>query len=89
MKELHRHTIIKNELGLHARAAVKIAELTRHAKSTVWIIKDGETVDASDVLDILSLECAKESKITLKIEDQSDIHILNAITDLIESGFGE
>jgi phosphocarrier protein len=80
---------ITNAFGLHARAAAKIAKLVQNVKSKVWIIKAGEKADASSIIDILTLACEKGSKITLKIDDQSDLEILNKLADLVESGFGE
>ena len=46
-------------------------------------------MDAASIIDILTLVCPKGSKITLKIDDQSDLDILNDMAQLIESGFGE
>lgn len=87
--ELSRDVIVINELGLHARSAAKIAEIARKANYNVWIIKDNKMADASSILDILTLECAKGSKITLKIDDQSDLEILNNTVKQFETGFGE
>lgn len=86
---LLRHVTITNDFGLHARSAAKIAKLVQYVKSKVWIIKDGEKADASSIIDILTLACEKGSKITVKIDDPSNIEILNHIVELIESGFGE
>ena len=88
-KELSREVIIVNELGLHARSAGKIAKLAQNAKSTIWLIKDSEKVDASSIIDILTLACAKGSKIMLTVDSKSDVHILNEITALVERGFEE
>jgi phosphocarrier protein HPr len=87
--ELSRCVTITNDLGLHARSAAKIAKLVQNVTSNVWIIKDGKKVDASSIIDILTLVCPKGSIITIKIDDQSDTEILNDLVQLIESGFGE
>ena len=84
-----RVTTIKNELGLHARSAAQIAGLAQNSFANVWIQKDNEKADASSIIDILTLVCAKGTKITIIIEDLADLPILNAITDLVDSGFGE
>lgn len=84
-----KDVIINNPLGLHARAAAKIAALVNTVKSNVWIIKDGEKVDASSVIEILTLACTQGSKITITIDDQSEVKILDDLVQLIESGFGE
>jgi phosphocarrier protein len=86
---LAKDVIIINELGLHARSAARIAKLAEGAKSKVWIIKSGEKIDAVSIIEILTLACAKGSRITVKIDEQKDIEILNAIVKLVESGFGE
>ena len=87
--ELSRDAIVINELGLHARSAARIAEIARKANYNVWIIKDKKKVDASSILDILTLESTKGSKVTLKIDDQTDLDILNDIVKQFETGFGE
>lgn len=84
-----RQTTIVNELGLHARSAAQIADIARNSIANVWIEKNDEKADASSILDILTLACAKETKITIIIEDPGDLPILNAIADLVDNGFGE
>ena len=86
---LSRDVVIINELGLHARSAAGIAKLAQNANSKVWLIRGKDRVDASSIIDILSLACSKGSKITLKIDEESDIDILNEIIELIKKGFWE
>jgi phosphocarrier protein len=88
-KEYSKEVVIVNELGLHARSAAKIAKLAQNSKSTIWLMKDNEKVDASSIIDILTLACEKGSKILLTVNSKSDIHILNNITALVERGFEE
>ena len=78
-----------NELGLHARPAAMIANLAIKAQSDVWLCKNGEQVDASSIIDILSLGCQKGADVTLKAENPEDMKILNEIINLFEKGFGE
>jgi len=80
---------INNDLGLHARSAARIAEIARNSLGNVWIQKDHEKADASSILDILTLGCAKGTKISIIIEDLADRPTLDAIADLVDSGFGE
>ena len=80
---------IKNKLGLHARSAAQIARIAGNSAANVWLKKDDKKADASSIIDILTLACEKGTKITISIEDLADINILNAIIDLVESGFGE
>ncbi len=84
-----RVTSIKNELGLHARSAARIAAIARNAVAGVWIQKDDQKADASSIIDILTLAGTKGTKIKIIIEDLADLTILNALADLFDSGFGE
>ena len=86
---LFEKVTVMNELGLHARPAAKIATLASKATSPVWLIKNGKQVDASSIIDILSLGCTKGTSITLKIENPKDITILKGIVELISRGFKE
>jgi phosphocarrier protein len=86
---LQREVKIVNELGLHARSAAMIAQIARQAAQKVWIIKDGERVDAADILDILSIACAQGSRIVFAIDDPADEPILNTLVALTERGFEE
>ena len=88
-KDLIREAAIVNELGLHARSAAMVAKIARRAAGKIWILKDALKVDAASVIDILTLEGVKGSKITIKIEDRSDAEILDELEKLVSSGFGE
>ena len=84
-----KEVTVSNELGLHARPAAMIAKCAMKAQSSVWIIKNGERIDASSIIDILSLACAKGCQITLKVESESDLSVLEEILALFEKGFDE
>ena len=86
---LTRNLTITNELGLHARTAAKIARLAEEADDNVYIIKDGQEVDATDILDIMGLYCPQGTRIILRIADPADMKVLDRIAEQIESGFGE
>ncbi len=86
---LSKKTSVINQLGLHARPAGMIAGLALKAQSDIWLYKNGEQVDASSIIDILSLGCRKGTDVTLKIENPEDMNILNEIINLFEKGFGE
>ena len=87
--EFSKDVKVINELGLHARSAALIAGLAQKAGSKIWLIKDSEKVDASSIIDMLTLCCTCGSKITLVLDDRKDMAIFNEIVELIETGFGE
>ena len=86
---ISKDVTILNALGLHARPAAQIAMLAAKAVSHVWMITDGEQVDARSIIDMLTLYCPKGSSIRFVVESTQDIDILNEIAALAENGFGE
>ncbi len=87
--KLSQDLTIPNELGLHARAAAKVARLAEQARAGVFVIKDGQEADATSILDIIGLYCPCGTEVTVRITDPDDREILNRIARLIEAGFGE
>jgi phosphocarrier protein len=81
--------IIKNKLGLHARAAVKFMNLANRFASSVRIKKDGNEVDGKSILGILTLAAIQDSEVTLKISGPDEKQALNALVSLIENRFSE
>jgi len=88
-KIIARRTSVKNELGMHARPASKIAQIVDAAYSDVWLYANSTKVDAASIIDILTLCAVKGTKIVIEIENQEDMMILEQIFDFFESGFGE
>ncbi len=86
---LTKEVTVTNKLGLHARPAAMIAKIAMQAESGVWLIKNGEQVDATSIIDILSLSGTRDSRIILKIQSPSDMEILEKITNLFDTGFEE
>ena len=89
LKPLWRDVTIVNDLGLHARAAAKLAKLARQASGPVWLEADSERVDAGQILDILTLAAAKGNQVRVEIENAADADILDLIAELFADGFGE
>jgi len=87
--DLSRNIKIVNDLGLHARAAAQLATLAQKAGGGIWISNGIETVDASSVVDLLTLACLKGTELTVHIDSPADIDVLNRIADLVADGFGE
>lgn len=84
-----RSVEIVNRLGLHARAAAKLVHTANQFESRVWLIKDGEEVDAKSILGILLLAAAQGSHVVVRCHGEDEEQALHAVTELIEDGFQE
>jgi phosphocarrier protein HPr len=89
LQQLSRELLVNNEFGLHLKPAAMIAKIAKQANARVWIIRGNEIADASDVMDILAIGCAKGASLTVRVEDRSDVKILESIATLVEKGFEE
>lgn len=81
--------IIQNELGLHARAATRFVQIANRFSATVWVEKDGTTVNGKSIMGVLMLWASKGTTITVRSEGEDAADALVAISELIKNKFGE
>jgi phosphocarrier protein len=81
--------VIKNRLGLHARAAAQLVQLANRYKSDVLVRKDGLEVNGKSIMGILMLAAPKGSKIEVIVRGDDATEALKALGELIDDGFGE
>jgi phosphocarrier protein len=86
---LSKDVTITNGLGLHARPAARIAQAAQQAKSDVLLSKGDQEADAKSIIDILTLACEPGTRLTVKVQEQSDLNVLCDIVQIMENGFGE
>jgi phosphocarrier protein len=80
---------IKNELGLHARAAAQFVQTANKFKAHVTVAKDGEEVNGKSILSLMMLAAPIGSEIEITTEGDDATELLQSLLDLIENKFGE
>jgi len=88
MKEV-RTFVLKNELGLHARAAAMMVKVTSKYKSKILFERDGKEINGKSILGILTLACPKGSSIIISAEGEDANDALEELGKLIDDKFGE
>jgi len=86
---IEKEVVIKNKLGLHARAAVKFVNLANRFSSSVRIIKDAMEIDGKSILGILTLAASQGTKILLRISGEDEKEAMKALVTLINNKFDE
>ena len=81
-------TII-NKLGLHARAAAKLATLAGRYSSTIQISTQGKEVDCKSVMSLMLLAASKGTDITISATGDDEQEAINAVVELINNRFDE
>jgi phosphotransferase system HPr (HPr) family protein len=80
---------VANRLGLHLRAATKLAETARTFQSKVTIVgKDGKA-DARSVINLMMLGAAIGSRLKVRADGPDARTALDAIERLFQDRFGE
>ena len=84
-----RDVEIVNKLGLHARPSARLTQLASSFDSKVFLSRNGRRVNAKSIMGVMMLAAAKGSTITLETEGEDEMEAIEALADLISSGFGE
>jgi phosphocarrier protein NPr len=80
---------IVNPLGLHARAATKLAQLCQQFHARIELVQEDKSADASSVLALLMLASSKGKTLQVCTEGDDAEQALSAVVDLIKNGFDE
>jgi len=87
--ELIKNLKIVNELGLHARAAARVVELTGQYRSKLFFKKGDHEVDGSSILSILTLACPRGSEIQARIVGEDAEELMEKLGELFQKRFDE
>jgi phosphocarrier protein len=80
---------IINKLGLHARAAAKMATLTNTFSCNIEVTANSKNVDGKSVMALMLLAAAKETSITIECSGSDEIIAMKNICALINNFFDE
>jgi phosphotransferase system HPr (HPr) family protein len=82
---------VRNDLGLHARAAAQLVRLARPFNSRITIARqdNGVPADAKSILSVLTLAAAKGTALELVVDGDDEAIAFREIEKLFETGFGE
>ena len=87
MKE--KKIIIKNKLGLHARAAAKIVTLTNKYNSKIKIVNGAKIADAKSIMKILMLAAPKGTEILISASGKDEGLAIKNLEKLFNEKFDE
>jgi phosphocarrier protein len=84
-----QQVVIKNRLGLHARAAAKFVHTATKFDSQVRITRDGKTMDGKSIMGILLLAAAAGTTVVITADGADESAAVDALCQLVNGGFGE
>lgn len=89
MSQVARRVMICNARGLHARAAAKFVEMAQGFDAEIHVSRDGETVSADSIMELLMLAAAKGSEIGIETSGPDAERAADSLVELVAAGFHE
>jgi phosphocarrier protein NPr len=86
---ISRTVTIVNKLGLHARAATKLAQLAQQFEASVTIQQADKKANADSVMALLMLASNQGKEVTVTADGKDEESAVSAICDLISNKFDE
>lgn len=89
MSKVEHEVEIVNELGLHARAAVKLTQTAQKFPCEIVLSRDDQRANAKSVMGVLLLCGSKGTKIKVEADGDGAEEAVLAIDQLVAARFGE
>lgn len=80
---------VRNNLGLHARPAGKIANEAQRFASSVMLATEGAEADAKSILDVLTLAAPLGAEVHIRAKGPDADQAVQALAQLFIDKFGE
>ena len=80
---------IRNQRGLHARAAAKFVKLASAFNAQVRVIKGDMDVSGTSIMGLMMLGAAMGDSITIRVKGPHAEEALEKLAALVENRFGE
>lgn len=84
-----QEVVVRNALGLHARAAARFVQVASRFKSRIRLAHNGRTADGKSILGLLALIGAQGARLTISADGSDEKEALRSLIDLVEARFGE
>jgi phosphocarrier protein HPr len=86
---IQQEVLVGNPLGIHARPAALIVQMSSKFSSDVWLEKDGVSANAKSIMSVMMLAAAHKSKIIIRADGPQEKEAVEALVRLFDSKFNE
>ncbi len=80
--------IIRNQLGLHARACALFVKTAARYQSNVLVSRDDLEVNGKSIMGVMMLAAEEGSTILVRADGPDEQAALSALSELVEGRFG-
>ncbi len=86
---LQQEALIRNKLGLHARASARLSQLASKYPCEIWLSRNGRRVNAKSIMGVMMLAAARGATVIVETSGEQEQEAMGAIQALIGDYFGE
>lgn len=86
---MEKQVTILNQTGLHARPAADFVKTASKFQSEITLIKEEKEINAKSIIGVMSLAAGKGTVLTIRAEGPDEAEAIEALSELINSKFGE
>ena len=80
---------VTNKLGIHARPAGMIVDITGPAKSDVFIVFEGTKANAKSILNVMMLAIPLGSEVRFEVDGEDEQDVVQKLEQLFHDNFNE
>lgn len=80
---------IVNKLGLHARPSAQLVTVATKFQSEVYFTKEDLRINGKSIMGVMMLAAEMGSELTVECDGPDEKETMEAILEVINSGFGE
>jgi phosphocarrier protein len=80
--------LIRNQLGLHARACALFVKTSSKFKSDVFVSRDDLEVNGKSIMGVMMLAAEEGATITVRAVGADEREVLEALRELVDGKFG-
>jgi phosphocarrier protein len=80
--------LIRNQLGLHARACALFVKTAAKFRSDVFVARDDLEVNGKSIMGVMMLAAEEGSTIRVRVQGPDEADALEALRELVEGKFG-
>ena len=80
--------LIRNQLGLHARACALFVKTAARYQSEVWVARDDLEVNGKSIMGVMMLAAEEGASIRVRAEGPDERDAVSALQELVDGKFG-
>ncbi|MEO0098824.1 MAG: HPr family phosphocarrier protein, partial [candidate division WOR-3 bacterium] len=76
---IKKEILVKNEIGMHIRAAIEFTKVANRFSSEVRLFKDGVWVNGKSIISVLTLGIGNNNRVVLEVKGKDEVACFKAL----------